>query len=203
MARCYSVAMSGRQSAFPTIWLVSDRRNDARLEEILAKLPRGSGLIYRHYHLAPAERRARFDRLARIARKRGHLVILSGTTRDARRWKADGMYGVPSKAGASGLHVRPSPLRSLPSRGLKLITAHSLPEIAAGRRARADAIVLSPVFATRSHPGARTLGPLRFRLLAARAGLPVIALGGMDAARARRLGQAPWAAIDGLIPKDS
>jgi thiamine-phosphate pyrophosphorylase len=113
------------------------------------------------------------------------------------------MYGVHSKAGASGLLVRPSPLRSLPSRGLKLITAHSLREIAAGRRARADAIVLSPVFATRSHPGARTLGPLRFRLLAARAGLPVIALGGMDAARARRLGQAPWAAIDGLIPKDS
>jgi thiamine-phosphate pyrophosphorylase len=87
-------------------------------------------------------------------------------------------------------------------RELKLVTAHSLREIAAARRARADAIVLSPVFATRSHPGARTLGPLRLRLLAARAGLPVIALGGMNAARARRIG-CRWAAIDGLIPKDS
>jgi thiamine-phosphate pyrophosphorylase len=86
---------------------------------------------------------------------------------------------------------------------LRLVTAHSLAEIAMARRARADAIVLSPVFATRSHPGARPLGPLRFRLLAARAGVPVIALGGMTAARARRVGATHWAAIDGLIPKDS
>jgi thiamine-phosphate pyrophosphorylase len=68
---------------------------------------------------------------------------------------------------------------------------------------RADAVVLSPVFATRSHPGATPLGPLRFRLLARRAGLPVIALGGMDARRARRIGATRWAAIDGLIPEDS
>ena len=31
----------------------------------------------------------------------------------------------------------------------------------------------------------------------------VVALGGMDAARRRRIGCAAWAAIDGLIPKDS
>jgi thiamine-phosphate pyrophosphorylase len=86
---------------------------------------------------------------------------------------------------------------------LRLVTAHSLREVAVARRARADAIVLSPVFPTRSHPGATALGPLRFRLLATRAGTPVIALGGMDARRARRIGARRWAAIDGLIPKDS
>ena len=174
---------------WPTIWLISDARNDARLEAVLAKLPRGSGLIYRHYYLSAGERRARYDRLAALARRRGHLVILSGTPREARRWRADGSYG------AAG-----------PARGpaaLRLVTAHSLAEIAMARRARADAILLSPVFATRSHPGARPLGPLRFRLLAARAGVPVIALGGMDAARRCRIGCAHWAAIDGLIPKDS
>ena len=30
----------------------------------------------------------------------------------------------------------------------------------------ADAVLLSPVFPTRSHPGAPVLGPVRFRLLA-------------------------------------
>ena len=39
---------------------------------------------------------------------------------------------------------------------------------------------------------------LAFRLLAARSLVPVIALGGMTAQRARRLGAARWAAIDGL-----
>lgn len=182
--------------SLPKIWLVSDARNDAVLERVLARLPRGSGFIFRHYHLAPAERKRRFRALASLARRRGHLAILSGTAQEARAWRADGIYR------AAGLR-RPSRQgdgrgRCDLARGLRLLTAHSLGEIAAARRARADAIVLSPVFPTRSHPDARPLGPLRFRLLAARAGLPVIALGGMDLRRARRLRHAQWAAIDGI-----
>jgi thiamine-phosphate pyrophosphorylase len=197
----------------PGLWLISDARNDAGLEAMLAKLPRGSGFIYRHYHLNPEARHMRFERLARLARRRTHIVILSGTSREARRWDADGNYCAPAKAGASGLgRVAFKGTRSPPSRGrrLKLVTAHSLREIAAAHRAGAAASVLSPVFPTRSHPGARTLGPIRFRLLAARAQVPVIALGGMNPRRARRLRTARWAAIDGIcaeaqlwIPTDS
>ena len=182
--------MPRRHPALPKIWLVSDARNDARLEAVLASLPHGSGLIYRHYHLPPAERRARFERLAACARRRGHWIVLAGSAREARIWGADGIYGAPAQLVAG-------------PRLARLVTAHSLADIARGRRARADAVLLSPAFATRSHPGARALGPLRFRLLAARAGVPVIALGGMDPHRARRLGWTYWAAIDGLIPVDS
>jgi thiamine-phosphate pyrophosphorylase len=189
MARCYSGAMPPRQP-LPAIWLVSDARGDIGIERALARLPRGSGLIFRHYHLCDRERRARFERLARLARRLGHRVVLAEPPRRARAWGAGGSYGPPER-----LARGPAALR--------LVTAHSLREIAAARRARADAIVLSPVFATRSHPGASALGPLRFRLLAARAGVPVIALGGMTARRARRIGATGWAAIDGLIPRDS
>lgn len=181
--------MMRRQPSLPSVWLVGDARNDAALERRLAALPRGSGFVYRHYHLGAEARRARFERLARIARRRGHVVVLAGPARLARRWKADGCYGAPRRA------VRGS--------GLTLHTAHSLRELGMARRLGADAVMLSPVFATRSHPGARTLGPLRFRLLAARAGLPVIALGGMDARRAKRLRAGRWAAIDGLLARDS
>jgi thiamine-phosphate pyrophosphorylase len=179
MARCYSDRMPPRQSPLPRIWLVSDRRNDARLATVLARLPRGSGLIFRHYHLDPAPRRARFAALSRIARARGHQVILAGPPRLARRWGADGSYGAPVP-------------------GRTLATVHSLREIGRARRLGAAAVLLSPVFATRSHPGAAPLGPQRFRALARRAGLPVIALGGMDARRARALGAPRFAAIDGL-----
>jgi len=182
--------MPQRYPALPSIWLISDARNDAQLERILASLPRGSGLIYRHYHLSPDERRARFDRLAALVRGQGHRLVLAGTAREARAWRADGAYGSPAQ-----LARGPATLR--------LVTAHSLAQIAMAHRARADAILLSPVFATRSHPGVRTLGPLRLRLLTARAGVPIIALGGMTAPRARRIGATRWAAIDGLIPKDS
>ncbi|MBO9725608.1 MAG: thiamine phosphate synthase [Novosphingobium sp.] len=185
MGRCYSGFVPNRHPPLPQIWLISDARNDPALERALARLPRGSGLIYRHYHLAPTEHRARFAALARVARRFGHRVILSGTPRLARAWKADGAYGAAEK-----LTQGPATLR--------LITVHSLRELARAHRARADAVLLSPVYPTRSHPGAATLGPVRFHLLAARSAVPVIALGGMTRHRARHLPSRKWAAIEGL-----
>lgn len=160
----------------PHLWLLSDARNDAVLERALRRLPRGSGFVFRHYHLQPEERRARFARLLRLARARGHTVLLAGSAAEARHWGADGSYG-PSGT---------------------LATAHNLRELARANRCQAAAVLLSPAFPTRSHPGAPTLGPLRFRLLAARSTKPVVALGGMTPATARRLGWPRWAAIDGL-----
>jgi thiamine-phosphate pyrophosphorylase len=189
--------MSPRHPNLPDLWLVTDARNDHALETALARLPRGSGVIFRHYHLGEAERRARFEELRRAAHRRGHVIFLSGTFAEARKWRADGAYGDPRRL-AKGPAL------------LRLATAHSLREVATARRARADAVLLSPVFATRSHPGAKALGPVRFRLMAALSGLPIIALGGMNRGRARRLKWCKWAAIDGFcdvptrrIPVDS
>ncbi|MDB5717976.1 MAG: thiamine monophosphate synthase, partial [Sphingomonas bacterium] len=67
----------------------------------------------------------------------------------------------------------------------------------------ADLVLLSPVVPTRSHPGGKTLGPVRFGLMA-RGLTRVVALGGMDQHRARRLarlGSYGWAAIDALSGK--
>ena len=61
---------------------------------------------------------------------------------------------------------------------------------------------VSPVFPTGSHPGARPLGVARFaRLLRGRGAIPVIALGGVDGARARALprGVAGAGAIDAFL----
>jgi thiamine-phosphate pyrophosphorylase len=182
MARCYSDAVSKRYPSLPAIWLISDARNDAGLERALARLPRGSGLVFRHYHLAPTERRARFERLRRIAKRHGHCIFLSADARTARAWRADGAYG-----SAQSLATGPA----LP----RLVTAHSVREM---RATRADAVMLSPVFATRSHPGAESLGSVRFRLLARLAAVPVIALGGMTARSAAAYKLQRWAAIDGL-----
>ncbi|MCX7676606.1 MAG: thiamine phosphate synthase [Alteraurantiacibacter sp.] len=171
----------------PALWLLSDARNDAGLETALARLPRGSGFIYRHYHLAPEHRVARFASLARLARAHGHVVALADSAQTAREWGADGIYGAPL-----ALYPRRADL-------LRLAAVHSMTEIAQARRIQADAMLLSPAFATRSHPGAAALGPVRWRALARHAGkVPVIALGGMNARCARRLDWHRWAAIDGL-----
>ncbi|MGB7407591.1 MAG: thiamine phosphate synthase [Pontixanthobacter sp.] len=172
-------------STLPGLWLLSDARNDDRLEDALSALPRGSGFVFRHYHLATMERRKRFDVLHVIAQRYDHTVILSDDGSLARRWGADGIYGPPGRIVGAG---------AMP----KLATAHNWPEIVAANRAGADGVFLSPVFATRSHTKAKPLGNVRFRMLAAKSAAPVIALGGMNAARARQLGWPRWGAIDGL-----
>lgn len=172
MHRCHPV---------PRVVLLSDARNDHRLEAAIARLPRGSALVFRHYHLPPLARRARFEVVRRLCARRGLLIITAGA---ARGWRADGHYGAPE-----ALARKP---------GLRLATAHSLAEIGAAVRARASAVLLSPVFPTASHVGVPVLGPLRFLVMARRCPLPVIALGGMTRGRAARLPVWGWAAIDGL-----
>lgn len=167
------------------LWLLSDARNDAALEAALSALPRGAGFVFRHYHLDPDARRARFAALAGAARECGHRVVLSGSAGEARQWGADGLYGPAGRIGPGGGRLR-------------IATAHDARGIDAANAIGADAVMLSPVFPTRSHPDAATLGPMRFRALAARARMPVIALGGMTAARAEELDWSRWAAIDGL-----
>lgn len=169
----------------PQLWLISDARNDAVLDQALARLPRGNGFVFRHYHLEDKARKARFAELAAVARTHGHSVILSGTAEQAQTWGANGIYAPPGKLGdLSGL--------------LRLATAHDAYEIALANAANADGVFLSPVFPTRSHPGGQCLGSAKFHELAARARIPVIALGGMTAQRARALQWPRWAAIDGL-----
>jgi thiamine-phosphate pyrophosphorylase len=160
--------MRPRHPTLPRIWLVTDARNDARLEQAIRNLPRGSGVIFRHYHLPDGPRAARLAQVRKACRRYGHRLELSGNG-----------YGPPA-----------------PHR--RLATAHSLHEIGRANRLRAEAVLLSPVYSTRSHPGAAALGRVRFLMLAQQALCPVIALGGMNPRRFRGLPVHGWAAIDGL-----
>lgn len=180
----YNARMSARQT-LPLLWLLSDQRNDAALEGALAGLPRGSGFVFRHYHLEPEQRRARFEALASLARRSGHRIVLAGNVEGCASWGADGVYGTVEQI---------APLDA----GLRLGTAHNGEELQAANRAGLDGVFLSPVFPTRSHPGQKTLGVQGFGVLAQQALIPVIALGGMTADRARELDWPRWGAIDGL-----
>ncbi|WP_133366816.1 thiamine phosphate synthase [Qipengyuania sediminis] len=173
-----------RRQSLPLLWLLSDARNDAGLERALNALPSGSGFVFRHYHLDARARPARFAALASIARGAGHTLVVAGDAALAFDWGADGTYGGAERA----------------ERLLCLAKAHDGEGLAAAGRAGADAVFLSPVFPTRSHPGEGTLGIHGFHVLAQRSRVPVIALGGMTPARADELAWPRWGAIDSLVP---
>jgi thiamine-phosphate pyrophosphorylase len=160
-----------RRQPLPRLWLMTDERQGDALWDALESLPRGSGIVFRHYGLAGLERRRLFERVRKAARRRGLMLLAGGPG-----LRADGVHG-----GARGF-----------SR-----SAHDLRELKSAERSGARLVFLSPAFATRSHPQACPLGPVRFGLIARQARVPVIALGGMDERRARRLPHIyGWAGID-------
>jgi thiamine-phosphate pyrophosphorylase len=167
----------------PALFLLSDPVRQPDPAAAMARLARGAGVIYRPGGTAEDAPIAR--RCARIAKARGLIFVVAG---DA---------GLMQRTGANGFHApgrlvhRITAARA--SRKGLLITAavHNGAEAAQAIRAGADALLVSPVFPTASHPGARTLGTMRFALVAASSPVPVYALGGITAATARRL---PYAA---------
>jgi thiamine-phosphate pyrophosphorylase len=73
------------------------------------------------------------------------------------------------------------------AKGLITAAAHSSPALIRAAKAGVDLALVSPVFATASHPGAKYLGIMGFRRLARGAPMAVAALGGVNAQNARQL----------------
>ena len=182
-------------STLPALILMTDAARLADPLPAARALPAGSAIILRHYGVP--ERAALARRLATIAR-RCRLVLLVGEDPVLAR-----------RVGAAGVHL---PERAIRRAGMVrwqrdwLVTAavHSHAALVSAAACGADAALLSPVFATASHPGARALGLYRFAALAQASPLPVYALGGIDRAHARLLqgsGAVGIAGIGGLIPQ--
>ena len=171
--------MRPRYPELPRRWLMTDERI-ADLDAAVARLRRGDGIVFRHHATPLAERRRLFARLLRTARRRGLVLIRAG--------------GV-SMRGEMGVHGAGRMRRP----GMRTWPAHARAQAIAGARAGADLLFVSPIFTTRSHPGARSLGPLRAAAIAHGLAVRPIALGGMNARRfvhAMPFGFTGWAAID-------
>ncbi|MBA2770470.1 MAG: thiamine phosphate synthase [Sphingomonas sp.] len=156
--------MKHRQTSTPRQWLITDQRLGPEMLRLIGRLPRGSGVLVRHHHLRPSDRRQLLRRVRRVGRQRNLEVIDED--------------------------------------GGRLARVHGAREIRQARLAGARILLLSPLFETRSHPHWRALSRMRAAALVRLAKMPVIALGGMDERRFRRvekLGFAGWAGINAWL----
>lgn len=170
--------------ARPMFFLMSD---PARLPDpaaVLRHLPKGAAVILRHSDETALTALAR--RILPQAERLGLKVLLSNAVRLACRLGCAGVH-------LSEAQARKGPLRLRPLKPGFIITvaAHDRRGLWRAERAGAHLVFLSPVFATKSHPDARALGPLRFAALARTTPLPVVALGGVTPNRAKRLALGP------------
>ncbi len=168
----------------PACWLMTDARLGRAMPHIAAHMPPRSAIVVRPYALAAAGRTELIRALRRIARAKRHLLLLSGAG------AAPGFDGRHAGRGASTARKR---------RGFTSMPVHDSREAAAALRARADAVLISPVWPTRSHAGAPAIGLAGFVRLASAFGGRAVALGGVTRQKFRGLryhGATGWAAID-------
>lgn len=182
----------GPKVTLPRYFLLSDPIRLPDPGPLLANLPLGACVILRHRDSDVLTELAR--RIVPLAHRRGLRVLLSDHVRLAVRVGADGVHFSQHSA-------RCNRLRSATTKPGFLITAAAHDRMALWRAdlLGAQAVLLSPVFATSSHPGHQPLGFWRFLALSRLSSVPVIALGGVNADTVKRVHHSPiygFAAID-------
>jgi thiamine-phosphate pyrophosphorylase len=187
LARAKLARAAARLNAggLPSLILLTD---DERLADPLAAaraLPKGAMVIVRarqsahRAHLAQA--------MAPVAHARDLILLIADDPLLAIRTRAHGVHFPEKHSG------RASYWRARRPQWLITSSAHS--QMASAQARHADAILLGPVFATQSHPGAQTLGPIRARMIARAIAKPVYALGGIDAKTIMQLANANLAGV--------
>lgn len=165
----------------PSPLLVITDRHQARhsVETIAEAVGQAGGrwLLLRDKELEPADRRGLAARLSAIARRLGMHLSVSRDIDLAVEFEAS--LHLQSVAAVDAARQR------LGRDAVIGVSAHGLGDVEAAAAAGADYVTLSPIFLTSSKPGyGPALGVEAIRE-AAKAGIPIVALGGVTAGVAR------------------
>jgi thiamine-phosphate pyrophosphorylase len=173
-ARLLAQARAGLNPCpLPPLFFFTDPERTPHPEDIVAHLPEGCGVVYRHFGDPHALQRARL--LRKIASDNG-LVLLIGED-DA----------LAQEVGADGVHLaqrslsRAAVLRANRPDDRLTIACHDAETLPRLSEDVFDAAFVSPVFASRSPSaqGAAALGLKGVQALTAQTGLPLYGLGGI------------------------
>ena len=161
----------------------SIERPDAYLAQLARAVAGGVRGVQVRVAATQPGRAALVERIVEVAKGGGAVVVVNGDVAAAERLES----GVHLGAAAAG-RLRARPVSRTTWFG---VSAHDAAELAQARRLEADYVVVGPVAATPTHPGAPALGWTRFASLVRAAGLPCYAIGGLrpdDLAEARMHG---------------
>lgn len=172
----------------PGAFFLTDPARIADPALIASGLPRGWGLVYRHFG-AP-QRLTKGRQLMRICRRRGVRLLVAADPHLARRIGADGVHW-PERMARDARRWRGC-FR------LQTMSSHKPARFADLARTGVNALLFSTVFASASPTSSRPIGAFGLRRLARAAPLKLYALGGITPSNAGLVaGQAGLAAVEG------
>lgn len=168
-----------RGKALPNLLFFTDPERTPDPEAVAERLPPGSAVVFRAFGAPDAA--ARGARLREITRRRG-LTLLVGADADlAVAIAADGVH-LPERLAAEA-----PKLRAAHPDWLITAAAHDETAARSGVAAGVDALVVSPVFPSRSPSAGAPLGVEGLKRIVGAVETPVYALGGVHAGTVERL----------------
>lgn len=174
--------LNAKGGNFPPFILMTDSKRLPDPSHIIPKLPAGSAVIVRHH-----TRMGKINlihKIKMICRKHKVKLLVSDDSQLAVSLHLDGVHlseATLKKTAACGRFIKPKP------RFLVTSACHSLRALKWAEACKVDAVLISPVFATDSHPDTKTIGVWGFHNMTKRTLVKTYALGGLNKKTAQRL----------------
>lgn len=169
----------------PLLFLTDPQRTPDILS-IAARLPAGTGVVYRHF--GASDRRDMAHALARVCRRKGLAFLIAADPKLALSVGAHGVHWPEAQLARAG--------RYRGAFAYQTASAHSRTAIWQADNAGIDAALVSAVFPSRSPSAGPAMGAIRFRNLARHSPLPLYALGGVNSLTGPRI--AAYAGLAGI-----
>jgi thiamine-phosphate pyrophosphorylase len=192
LARARLAVRGGEPSRVPPLLFLTDPERTPRPWEIAARMPPGSGVVYRGFGRSEALETAK--RLRAVTRERGMRLLIGLDVDLADAVEADGLHLPERSLGAA---------YALSGRRPDWILTGAVHSVEAALSARdLDAVLLSPIFPAGGPSAAKPALGLHALGRASKGATPVLALGGMTGATIMALtdsGCAGVASIGGVV----
>ncbi len=173
----------------------TNRKRCADLSSVIKNLPKNSAIIFREYDLEAPEREKLATEIMQICRKYGHKILIGKNLELARKLRADGVHF----SDHDQLPLQILNRKNLPQKFILSVACHNFLSVLKLRKLKIDAIFISPIFLTKSHPNAQPLGLQRLSRIILKTKSSIYALGGVNSQNInslQRLGASGFGGIE-------
>lgn len=189
--------LNSKGRKIPALLLMTDAERLPDPSHLIPRLPARSAVIVRHF--SDKQKEEIILKIKSLCRKHKVKLLVSDSLRLAFKHRLDGVH-FPEKSVRKIANC--GSLKRWPKRFFFTAACHSERALHAAQKAGCHAALLSPVFPTQSHPGAKSLGTYQLTSLSHRSHLKLFALGGITQKTAQRISICPlsgFAGVRGLI----
>jgi thiamine-phosphate pyrophosphorylase len=194
----------------PKMFFFTNRKRVENIFDVVANLPKNSGIIIREYDLKYSDRLEFAQKISALAFKNGQMVLVGKDIGLAKEIGADGIHFSDFDDDIfleRTPHRRRPTLRGAPNSSSKKsflpkmilsYSCHHPKSLSKAKKLKADLVFFSPIFSTKSHPNKKPVGVFALRNFVKKTNIPVFALGGIDKKNVKLLAGSNICGIGGI-----